>query len=438
MVRVQLRSFRALVLRRTVLQSAGLLSAVLALSACVAPPVASRQATALNTGAIPSEAVPLPAAVPGRRVAILLPLTGGNAEIGQAMLKAAQLSMAAPGAPALDVQDTGGTADGAAKAAQEALGKGAGLILGPLTAAETGAVAPLAKAAGVGVLAFTSDPAQAQPGVWTLGITPAQQVRRLLLAAQAENKTRVTAVLPQNAFGDALATGLAAAASEAGMPQPRIVRAAGGFGGMKEALKTASGFDDRRGAIEADQKAARARTEGRSAAEVKQEADEIGKRTTPPPPMDVLFLGVSGDQLGQAVPLLSFYDISPAQLRVMGPATWAREAARQPALAGAWFAAPDPAARAGFEQQYTAKYNAPPNEFGSLAYDAAGIARAVATPTGFPLESLTRAQGYVGANGPLALQPDGRVRRGLAIFEVDRGGAHIVQPAPASLAVPGA
>jgi hypothetical protein len=37
----------------------------------------------------------------------------------------------------------------------------------------------------------------------------------------------------------------------------------------------------------------------------------------------------------------------------------------------------------------------------------------------------------------IGLLPDGGVRRGLAIFEVDRGGAHIVQPAPQTLAAPG-
>lgn len=428
MLGLQLHSYRALVLRR-----GALLSAALALSACVAPSQGSRQATQLNAAAPAPQQSPAPQAAPGRRVAILLPLTGANAEVGQAMLKAAQLSFATPGGPPLDVQDTGGTAEGAAKAAQAALAGGAGLILGPLTNAETGAVAAVARPAGVGVLAFTSDQAQAQPGVWTLGITPAQQVRRLLLAAQAENKTRVTAVLPQNVFGDALASGLTATAHGTGLPEPRIVRSANSFTGMNDALKEASGFASRRGAIEAEQRAARARND----ADGRREAEEIGRRTPPPPPMDVLFLGANGDQLGQAVPLLTFYDIGPAQLRVMGPATWAREAPRQPGLAGAWFAAPDPAAREGFQQQYTAKYNAPANELASLAYDAAGIARAAATPQGFPLQSLTKPEGYAGANGLLVLQPDGQVRRGLAIFEIDRGGAHIIQPAPSSLAAPG-
>ena len=37
----------------------------------------------------------------------------------------------------------------------------------------------------------------------------------------------------------------------------------------------------------------------------------------------------------------------------------------------------------------------------------------------------------------LGLLPDGRVRRGLALFEVNRGGAAMIEPAPNTLAEPG-
>ena len=77
----------------------------------------------------------------GQRVAILLPLSGARADIGQALLQGAQFALGGPDAPTLDVKDTGGTPDGAAAAAHAAIADGAGLILGPLTSPETAAVA---------------------------------------------------------------------------------------------------------------------------------------------------------------------------------------------------------------------------------------------------------------------------------------------------------
>ncbi len=407
------------------------LVAAVGLAACVADPGGAGYARAPLVGVAPQAQQPAP---PGRRVTILLPLTGPNAEIGQALLRAAQLALDQPDAPTLEARDTAGTPAGAADAAKLALASGTGLLLGPLTAAETGAVAPLAKAAGVAVLAFTSDAAQAQPGIWTLGITPAQQVRRMVLAVQAEGKTRVAAVLPRNAFGDAMASGLTSAAASAGLSEPKVMRYGGGFAALNAALRNISEYDARHGPIEQQQKEARDRGD----ADGRRDATALGRQTLPPAPIDALLLGAAGESLGQAIPLLTFYDIGPEQARIMGPALWAREASRLSALSGAWYAAPDPAQRVPFEQAYAAKYKAPPRELASLAYDAASVARVAANSSGFAPGALTRPEGFTGADGLLALQPDGQVRRGLAIFEVDRGASRIVQPAPQSLSAPGA
>jgi len=406
-----------------------LLVAAAGLAACVADTGSGGYGRPASSGFGTSSSVPSAA----RPIAILLPLTGANAEVGQAMLRAAQLSLDQPGAPTLHARDTGGTPAGAAEAARLSLAAGDGLLLGPLTAGETGAVAPLAKASGVPVLAFTSDVAQAQPGVWALGVTPAQQVRRLLLAVQSEGRTRVAAVLPRNAFGDAMASGVAASASAAGLPEPRVLRYGAGFAAISAALRDVSDYSTRRGAIEQQQQAARARGD----ADGRREAAELGRQTPPPPPLDALLLGAAGEPLAQSIPLLAAYDIGPSQVRILGPALWAREASRLSAIAGAWYAAPDPAQRAPFEQRYNAKYNAPPRELASLAYDAAGVARVAAETGGFTPGALTRAEGFAGADGLLALLPDGQVRRGLAIFEIDRGGSHVIQPAPQNLSSPG-
>lgn len=381
---------------------------------------------------------PASAPQPGRQAAALLPLTGSNAALGKAMLQAVQLALDAPGSPPLDVEDTGGTPDGAASAARAALAKGAGLFIGPLTAPETAAVAPIAQAARVPVLALTSDVAQARPGVWTLGLTPAQQVRALVGAVQGEGKSRFAAVVPQNAFGGALADALVTAASEAGLPPPTVRRyGPGNFPALDQALRDVSDYANRRGAIEARQREARAAA-GEDEAAGRREAAQPEQEPVPPPPFDALLLGTVGPELSQAAALLAPDDIAPSQVRVLGPAQWEREAARVPALAGAWYAAPDPAARKPFEAAYAAKYGVPPRPLASLAYDAGGLARASFGPGGFDPASLLRPEGFAGSDGVLALLPDGRVRRGLAIFEVaPEGPPRIVQPAQQSLAPPG-
>jgi branched-chain amino acid transport system substrate-binding protein len=364
----------------------------------------------------------------GRPVSILLPLTGARADLGQSLLKAAQLALDAPGAPRLDVRDTAGTPEGAATAARAAIAAGAVLILGPLTSTETAAVAPVAKAAGVPVLAFTNDPAQAQAGVWPLGITPVQQVRRLVAAAQGQGKSNFAGLLPESDFGHAMGSALQEAAGNA-----TVRYYGGGMNAINVATRDVSGYANRRGPIDAQIRAARAL----EAPEGRKQAQELAKQGVPPPPFDALLLADSGTPLAEIASLLPYYDVYAGSVRIMGPAGWSLPGSGAGQFPGAWYAAPDPTARAAFDQAYTTKYGSSAPPLDDLAFDAASIARALDTRQGVSVAALTQPQGFAGSDGLLILLPDGHVRRGLAVFEIQRGGPQMIEPAPATPGAPG-
>ncbi len=371
----------------------------------------------------------------GSLVAILAPLTGANAERGAALVAAAKLALAPPGSPMLEVFDTASTAEGANAAASQAIAAGAAMLIGPLTAAETAAAAGPATAAGVPMLAFTNDTAQAKPGVWTLGLTPAQQVRRLVGALAAQGKTRISAVLAQDAFGQAMSTALTEALAEAALPPPVIRFHGGTIQSANATMREVSDYGSRRGPLDAQIKAARAlgTPEGR------KRAAELVKQPVPPPPMDALLLSDFGDTLHTLASLLPYYDIDPPAVRVIGPAQWSNPlVAGETELKAAWYAAPDPALRGEFATRYEAANGASPPGLADYAYDAASIARAlVLRGEGFSMAALCRPEGFAGVNGIVGLQPDGRVRRGLAIFEIQRGGATLIDASPDTLAAPG-
>ena len=410
----------------------GLLATSLALSGCSS----ETRRPNITTAPMPGGPQVLERLRPmGNRVVLLAPMTGPNAERGLALSQAAQLALAEPGSPPLDVIDTAGTPDGARAAAAKAIAGGAGMIIGPLTAPETRAASGPASEAGVPMLAFTSDDTVARPGVWTLGLTPSQQVRRMVLALIAQNKTRFAALLPNNDYGrvmgDALRQALPpTATADIRMVDDNNVQAAA------EAVKEMSDYEHRRGPVEAKLRAAI----NKRNAEGRKEAAELRRTAIPPPPIDALLLASTGDQLDVLNSMLTYYDVGPAEVRTLGPALWANMAARGTGnMADAWFAAPDPAARSDFDARYTAKYTTPAPGLADLAYDAAAIARVLTTNGGISIPSLTRPEGFAGVDGVLGLLPDGHVRRGLAVFEIQRGGSdpQIVDPAPDNLAAPG-
>jgi len=372
---------------------------------------------------------PPPTIASNRKVAILLPLTGPRAEIGQPMLQAAQLAMAAPGSPVLIQEDTGGTAAGATTTVRAALAAGATMILGPLTAPEVAAASPAARSANVPMLAFSNDPAVAAPGVWLLGITPAEQVRRLVSAAQRAGKSRFAALLPDTDFGRALGSALSQAASADSLAPPNITFHGQGMGGIDQSVRALSDYDARWAPIQDQIHAARA--EG--TAEGRQRADQLSHSALPPPPFDVLLLGDTGEALSELASVLPYYFVSPPAVQFIGPILWADPRSGAAQLSGAWYAAPDPAARAPFVHAFTARYGAPPPGAADLAFDAASIARVVMTGVG----SLTNPSGFAGADGWLALLSDGGVQRGLAVFQVQAGGPQVIQSAPTSAGAPG-
>ncbi len=404
------------------------LGSALLLSACstamVPPP----------PGPMVNVAPPIQAPQGPRHLALLLPLSGPNAAVAQAMQLAAQLAADAPGSPPLDVQDTGGDPQRAAAAAQQAIANGDLMILGPLTTEETQAVAAVSVPANTPVLAFTSDPAAAQPGVWTLGVTPRQQMRRLVAAARDDGRQHIAALLPYGPFGDALANALSEAVADAGLEPPSVRRGGGDLASAQAGLRSLSNYDERRGALDDRIKAMRQSDDPAS----RQQAAVLAAQPAAPPPFDALVLGSTGPALRQTADVLAYYDIIQPQVRVLGPALWAGQVGRLGGLAGAWYAAFDPASRAEFAAAYQAKYGAPAPPISDIAFDAMLIGRALAQEGDFSRAALTRSEGFSGVDGALTLLPDGHVARALAIFQINAGGgAHIVSPAPTDLSGPG-
>lgn len=363
----------------------------------------------------------------------MLPLTGPRAGLGQILLQSAQLALQDSRGPSLDAFDTGGTGVGAAGAAHQAVTRGDSLILGPLTSSETASVAPVSRGAGVPVLAFTNNSSQSQPGVWPLGITADQQIRRLVVAAQAQGKSRFAALLPDSDFGRAMATALTKATEAAGLQAPNIKMHPPGMASITAAARDLSDYANRRGPVDAKVKAARAL----GTAEGRHEAQELAKTPIPPPSFDVLLLADTGDALQEIAAILPYYDVDRSAVQIIGPALWADASSGSRAVSGAWFAAPDNSDRSDLERDYAAKYGVPPPPLADLAYDAASVAKVIAGPKGSDIQMLTQPGGFVGTDGWFELLPDGQVRRGLAVYKVEPGGPELIDPAPQSAGSPG-
>ncbi|SMH55938.1 amino acid/amide ABC transporter substrate-binding protein, HAAT family [Azospirillum lipoferum] len=363
----------------------------------------------------PQPVAPVPSAVVPQtvKVALLLPLTGPSAQIGQPMLDAAQLALFDTAGDQFELlpRDTKGTPAGAAEAARQAIAEGARLILGPLFGAEVAAVRPVAQNAGIDVLAFTNDWTQGGAGTYVMGFVPGDQVNRVAGFARSRGVTRFVALAPRTPYGDAVVSALQATSQRLGGTVTQVER-------YDPAVPDLS-------------------------IPAKQVAQGPGAGAGQP---QAVLLAEGGPRAQGIASALAANGMAPQQVKLLGTGLWddtqgVAALGQEPALVGAWYAAPAPQARAEFESKFERTYGRKPPRIATLSYDATAIAAVLARTNGpaapFDRMAMTNPSGFEGIDGLFRLTPTGLVERGLAVLEVTPNGARVVDPAPPNFDVLG-
>ncbi len=340
------------------------------------------------------------------KVALLLPLTGNvNAQqVAKAMKQAGELALFDFDKPNVKLipKDTHGTPEGARQAAQDAVKDGAELVIGPLFANEVSAVAPVAQAAHIPVLAFSSDRNVAGNGVYLLSFVAGSDVPRMISYAVSKGKTRFAALFPQNDYGRIVEQAFNRAVQE---NHGQIVMAKtfpAEANGMLPPVK---------------------------------EMSALAKKGSPPQ-IDAIFIPAAADTLPSLAPLFPYYEVDTQSVKLMGLSGWDYAGSgKEPALLGGWFAAPDPKGWQDFTRRYVDTYGDAPPRLASLSYDAVSLAISLSSnppERRFTASELTRSSGFNGVDGLFRLRPDGTAERGFAIMEVQKYGNQPVDAAPSS------
>ena len=371
------------------------------------------------------------------KVGLLLPLSGRNAALGEAMLNAAQLALfdIAGDRFALVVRDTGGTPEGARAAAQAVLDEGVRLILGPVFATSVEAMAGMARDAGVRVISFSNDRSIAGDGVFIMGLAPRPQIERLVDFAKAQGLGRFAVLAPSSPYGRAVVAALQEAVARTGVELSRVVTYAPGTADLSQEVRILADYEGRHQALLAQRRVLAAR--GDEAAKLALKRLD-GLETLGAPDFDAVILPEGGKRIQAIAPLLAYFDIDPLEVRFLGTSLWEDPSlGTEPALAGGWFTAPPPELWQAFRGRYSATFAQEPPRVASLAYDAAALAAVLArrvrdsgTPALIDETALTQPSGFSGVDGVFRFLPDGDIERRLAVLELQRDGFKILDEAP--------
>jgi len=341
----------------------------------------------------PPSANTLPADQMRHRVALLVPMTGPNAAVGQSIANATTKALLDMNAANLRIT-TYDTALGATVAASRAVADGNKLILGPLLSEDIPAVITTARNARVPVISYSNDASRAGRDVFIMGMLPSASVERTVSYARSQGLSRFAGLAPVGEYGQRASAALAAA-----------VRAQGGT------LVAMESYD-------------------RSAASVSGAARRLKAKGG----YETVLIADGGRLSAQAAPLLK----APADsTRILGTELWSGDAAvvASPALRGAWFSAVSDGRYRQFAESYRVRFGAPPYRISTLGYDSVlltlRIAREWRPGATFPTARMFDRGGFVGVDGAFRFSGAGVIERALEVRQVRAGGVDVVSEAPA-------
>ena len=380
-------------LRRPFARIGAVLSA-LALAAC--EPVGIG-ATGPQTGPMIDPSQPV-------QVAMLVPAGAGSADLdwlARSLTNSAKMAAADARGATIDLRIYEAGADPAQAVAQanKAAAEGAKIILGPLFADSANAVGNAMAPQGINVLSFSNNTDIAGGNVFVLGNTFDNVADRLVKYGVGNGKRRIMMVAEDDAAGQVGARAIERAIQKNGATLAGSVTHPLSKQGIDAIIPNVS----------------QAALSGNA---------------------DAIFLTANqGAVLPYLTDKLAEAGVSSATVQMMGLTRWDQPSSRLQlrGTQGGWFAIPDTAMKAQFDQRYRQAYGETPHDLGALGYDGvAAIAALVRAGKRNALTTagLTQNSGFAGIGGAFRLRRDGTNERALAVATIRNNQLLVLDPAP--------
>lgn len=374
------------------------------------PPLISDEPTPnLSLGAIPPN-------TPSIKIALIVPLSGESAAIGNAMFDAATLAIydsyiATPSDQiraqlVIIPKDTGVTTAQTTEAVKKAIEQGATFIVGPLFSQSVTALKPLLKEKNIMMMSFSNNKSVADSNSYTFGFLPEQQVERIAEHAYLNKFQRVALLAPNDAYGEKVRDALSdvylkkgGQVSSAELYAPSIANIDAAVSRIAAAYNNSP--EDRR--------------------------------------FQALFIADSGSQIKNILKSIHKNNINLQKIKLFGTGIWDdEELTKTPEMQGALFPSSPPELFNVFEKRFATTYGYKPVRLAGLAYDAVTIVAKIAmSGNGISAAALTDPEGFnTPASGLVRLTKDGVSDRKLAVMEITPEGFKVVDRAPKTYTLP--
>ena len=376
------------------------------LAGCSVVPKGVDPGTGTAPGTEGPSATVLPTDDTRHRIALLVPLSGSNAAVGQSIANATTMALLDTNADNLRIT-TYDTATGARSAAAKAIADDNKLILGPLLGNNVSAVSAEARRGDVPLIAFSNDTGVAGSRAFVMGHIPEQSIDRTVRYARAQGSRNFAILTPDGEYGRRAEAALETSVRNSGgsmIAVERYSRSNTSVVAAATRLKTKGGYDT---VLIPD--SARLAAIGASELHAPLRSDDIDDDAA---------------------------TVEQPRVIVLGTELWSGEnaVANSTALRGSLFSAVSDGRYRRFTSSYNTRFGSQPYRISTLGYDAVLLTLRIAQNwrigSDFPVSRLRDSGGFLGLDGPFRFGSNGVAERAMEVRQVRQGEVVIVDAAP--------
>ena len=363
-------------------------------------------------------------------VAVLLPLSGSRAALGQQILEGIEFAAFRYLQQDITVRlyDTQASGFISKQRTQQAIDEGADIILGPLFTHTSQQAMQIASDAKVPLLSFSNNEsllnAATQEGntnhnTIILGISPYEELRQLVFIANLEGIKRLSLIAPDNAYGQQIHAELQKLLPESSMTLSRVALYDPKSFDFTQIVQEISDYAERRIAYQAEVQRLLEQQFG-TIEQIKRHLNF--RETLGEVPFDAVIIAAnSDDRLRTIAAQMEFYEVTPEQVKFMGLRRWQQftNLSREPALRNAWFVGLGNQKFTDFTRDFYAIYGKNPTTLSALGFDVLSVLTYFQSQQQpLPQALFQHRDGFEGALGKFRFRDNGSVERGMAIYRI--------------------
>ena len=352
-------------------------------------------------------------------IALMLPLSGKNYQIGQSLLNAAQLAAEKKGNKKIifSIIDTGDEEQLLSRL-YNVIDNHVDIIIGPVFSNNVIQVREIIKNKNLPIITLSNNSEIKGDKLYIFGLTLEDEINELLNYSVKLNLKKYAVIVPSNEFGSRVEREIKEYQFKNNLLSFNFTFYNPKAPDFYDISKSVSNFEERKIKLENKIKLLEKENTEKAIKELKKlkRLDTYGELNFEA----LIIFAQNFQEVSNFSSILPYYDVDPKKIQFIGSSLWTKNLAlKEPGLDNGYFTSLNIDNRKKFEDEYLKIFKSKPHSLATLSYDIVGlISNLHNNESYFSTQKLHNPNGFIGINGWFKMMPSGKVLRQPNIYKI--------------------